>query len=167
MRKLWRILAALTIPVASLLGAATLSPSAHAASGYELFNEASRGCLQENGTTSAVYVGNCDSNQSSDLWILTPFSSGYELVNVHTLSNPMCVSVTGVDPGVYMNHCAAAGATAQEWYERPSSAFSGDVTLTNAHSGLCLWQTNILSSTVIQQGCSGNSLNDSWDLIGV
>ena len=50
--------------IASMLCVALLSAPAHAANDFQYANSVTQLCLQEDGTTSAVYDGSCSSNSS-------------------------------------------------------------------------------------------------------
>lgn len=55
------------------------------------------GCLQENGTTSGVYLGNCSTTASSDLWYR---QSSFDIwANGHS---HLCLIITGSDAGVWL-----------------------------------------------------------------
>lgn len=168
MRKSWRFPAILAAFATSLLCvamlgspamAATTSVAATAATAYYEISSASSpyGCLQENGTTSGVYLGSCSTNHS-DYWY-APSGDTYEIANLH--SN-LCLSVTGTDAGVYLNTCSP-GATAQEWLSVSDSFGRG---IYNAHSNYYLWQSG---ATGIQQRNSfdPSSVHDSWNLTSV
>lgn len=163
MRKSRRFPAILAALAASMLCVAVLgspamaasAPAASpAASGYVEISSASSpyGCLQEDGTTSGVYLGTCSTNHS-DYWY-APSSDGGEIANVH--SN-LCLSVTGTDAGVYLNTCSP-GATAQEWIFVSDGYGYG---IYNEHSNYYLWQSG---NTGIQQRNSfdSGSVHDSW-----
>lgn len=153
---------------------AATSPTATPASTtmYQIVNERSDSCLQENGTTDAVYDGKCAANSSS-YWKLTPYPSGVpELVNVYS---GKCVSVTGTDAGIYMNNCAQPNVTAQQWWlpADPPPAKGVDLSPTelyiwNLHSQYCLWQGDPSVSTVNQARCGGSQeQRDRWALVPV
>jgi hypothetical protein len=138
---------------------------------YQIVNERSASCLQEDGTTDAVYDGLCAAN-SSGYWRLTPYPSGVpELVNVYS---GKCVSVTGTEAGIYMNNCAQPNVSAQQWWlnSNPPPAKGVDLSPTqlyiwNVHSQYCLWQGNPSVSTVNQARCASQDERDFWALVQV
>lgn len=175
--------ALLLAPLGASAMAATQQTGAPAATVtvFQIVNDRSGGCLQQNGTTDSLYVGQCSTNHS-DLWLLNGFgtpcvtigngngslgASGcepYEMVNYHSHG---CVSETGSTAGnLYMNGCNTSGASAQEWsVSDPLDINTGSFQqFANAHSQLCMWQGNPGVSTVQQSACSADDSRDNWDV---
>ena len=86
------------------------------------------GCLQENGTTDAVYFGGCSSNHS-DYW--TWKGSGTEqLVNYHS---GLCLTASPDDTSVYMQTCGTNHV--QYWDAELETGYGtyGDYNIDNVH----------------------------------
>lgn len=107
-------------------------------------------CLQENGTSSSVYLGSCSATNHSDLWY-NPSGDIGEIANLHS---GLCLSVTGNQAGAYLNTCNF-GQRAQEW-----GGF-GRSEIQNLHTHYCLWQSG---NTNVQQrpSCDDNNAHDLW-----
>ncbi len=155
------LLAALAAPVlcgALLAGTATgatlTAQSRHAASSswFQLKSADYRDtCVAEKGKTSGVAGVPCSSSHS-DYWRWT--SSG-GLANEAT---GKCLSVTGSQPGVYVNTCGSNHA--QLWGDQTVDVFAGGnlylyEEFANVHTGLSLGI--VLGATVVQES-SGNIL---------
>jgi hypothetical protein len=103
--------------------AVTLYPISSAVTGY---------CIQEDGTTSAVYTSGCNLSNHSDLWAL----EDDEIINDHS---GLCLTVDGTNPGVYAAECT--GNHAQLWdlvnaqYPCGSACYS----FLNGHTGYALF----------------------------
>jgi hypothetical protein len=178
MRRTRRILAAAMSLLSAVGVAAIVRPAAAVAATptqYVLMNLLNLQCLQENGTTSSVYLGGCTENHSA-IWTRSALG-GYALKNLHS---GLCLSVTGAQPGVYMHACGTntTTSTAQEWAFTDYGPIGGPLnvgghdltgdggTLTNRHSGLRLyWKGTSLSA--VQQASSGADFADLWGLLVV
>jgi hypothetical protein len=134
--------------IASMLCVALLSAPAQAQNDYQYVNTVTQLCLQEDGTTSAVYDGSCSSN-SSDYWIQ---NSDGNLVNAHS---HYCLAVTGQDEGVYVNSTCSANS-AEVW-----EIEANGIEIVNGHTGWCLFQEPGAAHAVGQQNC-GDSGDNFW-----
>jgi hypothetical protein len=134
--------------IASMLCVALLSAPAHAANDFQYVNSVTQMCLQEDGTTSAVYDGGCGWN-SSDYWYQ---NSDGNLVNAHS---QRCLAVTGQDEGVYATS-SCGNNHAEEW-EMEDDGFE----IVNEHTGWCLFQEPGPANAVGQQNCSDPG-NEFW-----
>lgn len=118
---------------------------------FQLEIEAAPGlCLQENGTTSGVYLGSCSTTNHSDLWY-NPTGDIFEIANLHS---GLCLSVTGFEASVYLNNCVF-GQHAQDWQA------AGLDEIQNLHTHYCLWQSG---NTQLQQrnSCDDSNVHDLW-----
>lgn len=131
-----------------MLCVALLSAPAHAANDFQYANSVTQLCLQEDGTTSAVYDGGCSSN-SSDYWTM---NSNGNLVNAHS---HYCLAVTGTDEGVYANSTCSANH-AEAW-ELEDDGFE----IVNEHTGWCLFQEPGSANAVGQHDCN-DAGNELW-----
>lgn len=150
-----------SVCVAALSGAATATtksaqtPHAPRYSWFQIKSaDYANACLGDNGKTSRVTVGHCTSSDS-DYWRLTSTS---ELLNEST---GRCLSVTGTQPGVYLNKCA--NNHAQFWTRQEINVYAGGKLYfyneyINAHSQESL---GLNLGTYVVQESSGSTL---WDL---
>jgi hypothetical protein len=111
-------------------------------------------CVAEKGTTSSITGVPCSSNHS-DFWEWT--STG-ELLNSHS---GKCLSVTGTDPGVYVNTCA--NNHAQLWLNQPVPVIAGGklysyTEYVNVHTRESLALNATTSGTTVLQQSSGDTL---------
>ena len=114
-------------------------------------------CVAEGGTTSSIAGVPCTSNHS-DFWEWT--STG-ELLNEHS---GKCLSVTGTDPGVYVNTCG--NNHAQLWLNQPVPVIAGGklysyTEFVNVHTRESLALNATTSGTAVVQQSSGDTL---WTL---
>jgi hypothetical protein len=114
-------------------------------------------CIVENGTSSAVAGAPCSSNHS-DFWEWT--STG-QLRNEHS---GKCLSVTGTDPGVYVNTCGTNHA--QLWLNQPVPVIAGGklysyTEFVNLHTRESLALSAATTGTSVLQQSSGDTL---WTL---
>ena len=116
---------AFTVP-ASAQVKPTQVPSAANYTWFEIENSATSGCIQEDGTTSAVYVGGCSSSNSSDLWRWT---AARMLLNEHS---GLCITSTSDGPGEYMDSCSNNSVQIWGW---GAVSPTGPGYLTNNHTG--------------------------------
>jgi hypothetical protein len=162
-KRLAKVRNALVVLAATLVGVTVLGTPAIAAPAaqpnavryFTIWSFASRSyCAQEVGSTSGVFLDPCDTSNSSDLWY-APANDSLEIKNKHS---GLCLSVSGLDAGVYLHTCQA-GATAQEWIGAPNSKLGG-IVIAQEHSNYFLWQSN----KSLQQRVSVdlNSVHDTW-----
>jgi hypothetical protein len=158
------------------IGSAIASQPAKAATQeYAVMSGDSLTCLQEDGTTSAVYLGNCTSN-NSDIWTRSALA-GYSWDNLHS---GKCISVTGSDPGIYMNTCGTDTTTdtAQEWIlsdcgtvndiQFAGKDYSGlGCFVKNKHSGDYLWWAGGGNPSEVEQvsNTSSDEAQAEWFLL--
>ena len=151
----------LAILAAPLLSATmiTLSGPAMAASsakppGDGLFVQLESGsapgpCITEVGTTSTLTLAKCSATNDDDLWY-EPTNDTAEWANLGT---GLCFSVTGKDPGVYLNTCDP-GQPAQEFNGY------GPYEIQNLHTHYCLWQSN--ANIQQRNSCTASNVHDEW-----
>ena len=168
MRTSHRRIIAAAIAVAALLGtglALAVSPATAAArpgSGraaartwFQLRSaDLANACVAEGGTTSSIAGVPCTSNHS-DFWEWT--STG-ELLNEHS---GKCLSVTGTDPGVYVNTCA--NNHAQLWLNQSVPVIAGGklysyTEYVNVHTRESLALNSTTSGIAVLQQSSGDTL---------
>jgi hypothetical protein len=166
-RHLLVVLAALALPIGSTLFV-TAPAMASTVDGFQLISEAATSsCVQQDGSTSGVNIATCAAtpgameSDTSQGW-LYPSWDVYEFENGHSGT---CLSVTGDDPGVYLNTCEDPGDTAQDWEIEAVDSALGAVVLENAHTHYCLWQSN--SSLQQRSDCDVNNVHDLWTTPGV
>jgi hypothetical protein len=163
-----RIIAA-AVAVAAVLGtglALAVSPAtaaarpapARAAAGATWFQlrsaDLANACIAEKGTGSSIAGVPCTPNHS-DFWKWT--STG-ELLNEHS---GKCLSVTGSDPGVYVNTCG--NNHAQLWLNQPVPVIAGGklysyTEFVNVHTRESLALNATTSGTAVLQESSGDTL---------
>ena len=163
-----RILAA-TTAIAAVLGTglalavspATAAPKsgparAHASATWFQLKSAdlANACVVENGTTGSIAGVPCSSNHS-DFWEWT--STG-ELLNEHS---GKCLSVTGSDPGVYLNTCG--NNHAQLWLNQPVPVIAAGklysyTEFVNVHTRESLALDATTAGTSVLQQSSGDTL---------
>ena len=167
MRTLHRRMIAAAIAVAAMLGiglvavgpataAARPGPARPDAPAWFQLRSAdlANACVAEKGTTSSIAGVPCSSNHS-DFWEWT--STG-ELLNEHS---GKCLSVTGTDPGVYVNTCT--NNHAQLWLNQPVPVIAGGklysyTEFVNAHTRESLALNASTSGTPVLQQSSGDTL---------
>jgi Ricin-type beta-trefoil lectin domain len=169
MRTSPRRITAAAIAVAAVLGtglALAVSPAtaaarpapARAATGATWFQlrsaDVANACVAEKGTGSSIAGVPCTSNHS-DFWKWT--STG-ELLNEHS---GKCLSVTGSDPGVYVNTCG--NNHAQLWLNQPVPVIAGGklysyTEYVNVHTRESLALNATTSGTAVLQQSSGDTL---------
>ena len=172
MRTSYRRMIAGTVALTALLGtglALTVGPAtaagrpipARPAAGSTWFQlksaDIGNACIAEKGTTSAVSGVPCSTNHSDD-WEWT--STGL-LRNEHS---GKCLSVTGSDPGVYVNTCG--NNHAQLWLNQPVPVIAGGklysyTEFVNVHTRESLALNATTSGTAVVQQSSGDTL---WTL---
>jgi hypothetical protein len=168
-----RMIAA-TVAVAALLGtglALTVGPATAAdiatgpargtaatATWFQLKSaDIGNACIVEKGTSSAIAGAPC-SSKHSDFWEWT--STG-QLLNEHSRK---CLSVTGTDPGVYVNTCGTNHA--QLWLNQPVPVIAGGklysyTEFVNDHTRESLALNATTTGTSVLQQASGDTL---WTL---
>ena len=168
MRTSHRRMIAATIAVAAMLGtglalsgssataAAKPAPARAAAVTWFQLRSAdlANACVAEKGTTSSIAALPCSSNHS-DYWKWT--TSG-ELLNEHS---GKCLSVTGTDPGVYVNTCV--NNHAQLWLNQPVPVIAGGklysyTEYVNVHTRESLALNATTSGVAVLQQSSGDTL---------
>lgn len=168
MRTLHRRMIAAAVAVLTMLGtglALAVSPATAAAgpgparadapAWFQLRSaDLANACVAEKGTTSSIAGVPCSSNHS-DFWEWT--STG-ELLNEHS---GKCLSVTGTDPGVYVNTCA--NNHAQLWLNQPVPVIAGGklysyTEFVNVHTRESLALNPTTNGTAVLQQSSGDTL---------
>ncbi|MGD0702233.1 MAG: RICIN domain-containing protein [Trebonia sp.] len=130
-------------------------PAAAATTWFQLRSaDLTNACVAEKGTASSVSGVPCSSNHS-DFWKWT--ASG-ELLNEHS---GKCLSVTGTDPGVYVNTCG--NNHAQLWLNQPVPVIAGGklysyTEYVNVHTRESLTLNATTSGTAVLQQSSGDTL---------
>jgi hypothetical protein len=102
------------------------APAAANYTWFQIENPSLGGCIQEDGTTDAVYTGGCSSNPS-DYWRWT---AAHMLLNEHS---GLCITSTSGGPGVYMASCS--NNSVQIWNYEPPVVPGGWPYLANNHTG--------------------------------
>jgi hypothetical protein len=113
-------------------------------------------CMQEDGDTSAVYLGSCSSNHS-DYWL----DSG-SVPNGDTISNDhsgLCLNETF--PSVDVTGCSTA-FLAQLWVYVGGGVDGGGLII-NSSTDACLWQSN---TSIQQRACDPSNVHDTWGVSG-
>jgi hypothetical protein len=141
--------------------AARAQPAAATYTWFWLQNDSMGGCIQEFGTTEAVYMGSCGLNHS-DFWRWT--AAGM-LLNEH--SN-LCITVGTGKPGVYMAKCT--NNHVQLWKtarHSPCSMAGSCYTLTNVHTNQWLSEEHDKDLTQVSQNVVYLPGQDSpyWDIV--
>jgi hypothetical protein len=146
----------LALAVSPATAAARPGPSrADAPTWFQLRSaDLANACVAEKGTTSSIAGVPCSSNHS-DFWEWT--STG-ELLNEHS---GKCLSVTGTDPGVYVNTCV--NNHAQLWLNQPVPVIAGGklysyTEYVNFHTRESLALNATTSGTAVLQQSSGDTL---------
>jgi hypothetical protein len=114
-------------------------------------------CVVEKGTSSAIAGAPCSSNRS-DFWEWT--STG----TVRNSRSGKCLSVTGTDPGVYVNTCGTNHA--ELWLNQPVPVIAGGklysyTEFVNVHTRESLALSATTAGTSVLQQSSGDTL---WTL---
>jgi hypothetical protein len=98
-------------------------PSAANYTWFQIKNYVTGDCIQEDGTTAAVYTGSCSTN-NSDEWRWTAANM---LLNEHS---GLCITSTSDGPGEYMDSCS--NNSVQIWDQAPAGAYG--LYLVNNHT---------------------------------
>jgi hypothetical protein len=111
-------------------------------------------CVVEKGTSSAIAGAPCSSNRS-DFWEWT--STG----TVRNSRSGKCLSVTGTDPGVYVNTCGTNHA--ELWLNQPVPVIAGGklysyTEFVNVHTRESLALDATTTGTSVLQQSSGDTL---------
>jgi len=110
-------------------------------------------CIVENGTSSTIAGAPCSSNHSG-FWKWTPTG---QLLNERS---GKCLSVTGTDPGVYVNTCGTNHA--QLWLNQPVPVIAGGklysyTEFVNLHTRESLALSATTAGTSVLQQSSGDT----------
>jgi hypothetical protein len=139
---------AATSPAAATVGPTVETietPLAADPSYFLLQNAYTNDCIQEDGTTGAVYGGSCPTgtiNNStvnhSVVWYLSS-ASNFNIDNEHS---GYCITADGTDSGLYMSGGSCTNDSQEwnefEWLNSTTGAFTGYYGYENVHSGYIL-----------------------------
>jgi hypothetical protein len=126
------------------------SPSAVNYTWFQIKNDTTGSCIQEDGDTGAVYTGGCSSNPS-DYWRWT---AARMLLNEHS---GLCITSTSDGPGEYMASCSNNSVQIWGW---GAAAPLGPGYLINNHTGGDLAESSDGSLTQV----TGDQDYSLWDL---
>lgn len=147
------------VATAACFAIPVLSGSAQASSSFQISSDSSPFyCMQENGTSTPLYLDPCGSN-NSNFW--RPYSTDAdEFQNVH--SN-LCITYEGTGARVDLQACHSGAAT-QEWIRVPegnNGTSPPDVICLGISTGICLWQS--VKTVQARAAVDPGSVHDLWN----
>ncbi len=146
------------VATAVCIGIPVLSGTAQASGTFQITSDSSPYyCMQEDGTSSGLYLDPCGSN-SSDYWESYSGDS-YEYENAHS---HLCITWNGTDESVELLTCYPA-SPAQEWYIMPANGVNPPEKICLLDdSTACIWQS--VKSAVVRDSFDPSNVHDLWNL---